>query len=380
MIISSTIFLNDFSIFLKNYDYNRNTVTIGLRANFILAHEPLVFVNSGLSKNSLETKKLDVSSFEFEINLNRYQINTLNIEIYSSDILGYERKSVYNNYISAKDFDTQMNINIVTAETEKGYKNFIDIPENNRVELKKIYNHNESYENIDDFMNTLSFLDDGIHDFIFVFTNKFNYNFEVTLSVLKIHEFIITENAIKPIYNKNNLGYHVVKPGESVYSIAKKYNTSPGDIVYLNNLSDPSKINIGQNLRIGHIDYGQSPIHIEINLSENKLDLFYNNRLLKSYIVAVGRSDATPPGYYKIYYKEKNPALYWKGEYIPPGSIINGIGTRWLQLSNPQYGIHGTTKPWEIGKRISHGCIRMFNFDVEELDFIASLGTEVYVY
>ena len=46
-----------------------------------------------------------------------------------------------------------------------------------------------------------------------------------------------------------------------------------------------------------------------------------------------------------------------------------GFGTRWLGLNVPWgiYGIHGTNKPWSIGRAASHGCFRMFNRDVEEL-------------
>ena len=62
---------------------------------------------------------------------------------------------------------------------------------------------------------------------------------------------------------------------------------------------------------------------------------------------------------------------------IPPGTLLNGLGSRWIGLSNPQYGIHGTTKPWEIGRRISHGCVRLFNRVVELVFDIVHVGTEV---
>jgi lipoprotein-anchoring transpeptidase ErfK/SrfK len=43
------------------------------------------------------------------------------------------------------------------------------------------------------------------------------------------------------------------------------------------------------------------------------------------------------------------------------------VGTVWIDLSKPHYGIHGTPEPSRIGKTSSHGCVRLTNWDVEEL-------------
>lgn len=58
-----------------------------------------------------------------------------------------------------------------------------------------------------------------------------------------------------------------------------------------------------------------------------------------------------------------------------------GFGTRWMGLNVPWgiYGIHGTNKPWSIGRFASHGCIRMRNKDVEELFEWTPIGTEVKI-
>lgn len=51
---------------------------------------------------------------------------------------------------------------------------------------------------------------------------------------------------------------------------------------------------------------------------------------------------------------------------IPPGP--NGpVGTVWIALSKPTYGIHGTPEPSRIGKTNSHGCVRLTNWDAAEL-------------
>jgi LysM repeat protein len=52
-------------------------------------------------------------------------------------------------------------------------------------------------------------------------------------------------------------------------------------------------------------------------------------------------------------------------------------GTRWMGLSKPNYGIHGTNNPSSIGKAVSLGCIRMYNQDIESIFSMVSLGTPV---
>lgn len=61
---------------------------------------------------------------------------------------------------------------------------------------------------------------------------------------------------------------------------------------------------------------------------------------------------------------------------IPPGP--NGpVGTVWMALSKPTYGIHGTPEPSKIGRTQSHGCIRMTNWDATELAKMAKPGVTV---
>ncbi|SHH44133.1 L,D-transpeptidase family protein [Thermosipho atlanticus] len=180
-------------------------------------------------------------------------------------------------------------------------------------------------------------------------------------------------------YITNIFGTHTVKKGEILWEIANKYGVRTADLQIINKLEDPNKIYPGMKLKIGTVQFLEGLTTVVVNLSTSRLAVYYAGKLVKIFPVAIGRSDATPPGIYWILDKQIDPALYWYGEYIPPRSPINGLGTRFLQFSNPTYGIHGTTKPWEIGRRISHGCIRMFNFDVETLDAFVNLGSPVIV-
>ena len=61
---------------------------------------------------------------------------------------------------------------------------------------------------------------------------------------------------------------------------------------------------------------------------------------------------------------------------IPPGP--NGrVGSTWIDLTEPTFGIHGTPEPSKIDKTNSHGCVRLTNWDVEELSKMVTEGVMV---
>lgn len=105
---------------------------------------------------------------------------------------------------------------------------------------------------------------------------------------------------------------------------------------------------------------------IDIHIEPRTLQLYLNGNVQKTYPVAVGSpSTPTPIGNFTIINKAVNPG----GPY----------GTRWLGLSTPHIGIHGTNDPSSIGKAVSKGCIRMYNKDIEEIFPLISVGTAVSV-
>ncbi|MCX7887857.1 MAG: L,D-transpeptidase, partial [Verrucomicrobiae bacterium] len=63
---------------------------------------------------------------------------------------------------------------------------------------------------------------------------------------------------------------------------------------------------------------------------------------------------------------------------IPPGPN-NPVGTAWIGLSKPGYGIHGTPHPEDIGRTESHGCFRLANWNAERLARIIEIGTPVEI-
>lgn len=77
-----------------------------------------------------------------------------------------------------------------------------------------------------------------------------------------------------------------------------------------------------------------------------------------------------------------NPKLFWDAKpgdskaTIAPGPN-NPVGVVWIDLSKPNYGIHGTPEPSLIGKTTSHGCVRLTNWDALKVASLVRPGTGV---
>jgi lipoprotein-anchoring transpeptidase ErfK/SrfK len=125
---------------------------------------------------------------------------------------------------------------------------------------------------------------------------------------------------------------------------------------------------------------------IVIRRGSNRLLLYDGMRYRRSFAVATGqRQYPTPLGRFTIVVKWRNPWWYppdspWaKGQSpIPPGPD-NPLGTRWMGLSAPGVGIHGTPSDASIGYSVSHGCIRMHIPEAEWLFNHVEIGTTVFI-
>jgi lipoprotein-anchoring transpeptidase ErfK/SrfK len=116
-----------------------------------------------------------------------------------------------------------------------------------------------------------------------------------------------------------------------------------------------------------------------VSIPERKLVLVADGRVVKVYRVAVGaKVSPSPRGEFRIAVRIAEATYYHAGVIVPSGEQ-SPIGTRWIGLNQPGYGIHGTNAPGSIGKAASHGCIRMRNRDAEELFEMVRVGDVVEI-
>jgi lipoprotein-anchoring transpeptidase ErfK/SrfK len=125
---------------------------------------------------------------------------------------------------------------------------------------------------------------------------------------------------------------------------------------------------------------------IVIRRSSNTLTLFNGRNVVRIFRVATGQAIyPTPLGQFEIVDKQYNPWWYpppspWATglKPVPPGPG-NPLGTRWMGLSAPGVGMHGTPDAASIGYSASHGCIRMYVPDAEWLFDHVDIGTPVFI-
>jgi L,D-transpeptidase ErfK/SrfK len=114
-------------------------------------------------------------------------------------------------------------------------------------------------------------------------------------------------------------------------------------------------------------------------------------RVVYTFPVSIGRMDwKTPLGATKVVAKDIDPA--WRppasikaehaaeGDILPdvvPGGPDNPLGRYAMRLGVPGYLIHSTNKPFGIGMRVTHGCVRMYPEDIEWLFGMVQVGTPV---
>jgi len=125
---------------------------------------------------------------------------------------------------------------------------------------------------------------------------------------------------------------------------------------------------------------------VVVHRGSNQLRLYQGTRHVRTFRVATGsRSYPTPLGRFHVVAKWANPWWYpprseWaKGlKPVPPGPG-NPLGTRWMGISSPGVGIHGTPDSASLGYSVSHGCIRMAIPEAEWLFRRVRVGTPVFI-
>ena len=125
---------------------------------------------------------------------------------------------------------------------------------------------------------------------------------------------------------------------------------------------------------------------VVIRRDSKKLYVYDGQRFVRRFGVATGQSAyPTPIGRFEVKVKWKNPWWYpppspWAKEEkpVPPGPG-NPLGTRWMGLTAPFVGIHGTPDSASIGYSASHGCIRMLIPDAEWVFDHVQIGTTVFI-
>jgi lipoprotein-anchoring transpeptidase ErfK/SrfK len=133
-------------------------------------------------------------------------------------------------------------------------------------------------------------------------------------------------------------------------------------------------------------------VSTKVDTKTNMLRVFEAEKLIAAYPVTVGSAHTTSPiGDWKVRGIAKLPRFRYDKEmlehgersgnfYMLPPGPRNPVGVMWIALNKKGIGIHGTDDPGSIGHAVSHGCIRLANWDVVRVAAKIKAGDNVSIH
>jgi L,D-transpeptidase ErfK/SrfK len=191
-----------------------------------------------------------------------------------------------------------------------------------------------------------------------------------------------------------------VEGEDTLSDIARRFNLGYEEIVRANPGVDPWLPGVGREIVLPtQFVLPAGPREgLVINLAQ--LRVFYfpkvkegEQQTVITHPIGIGKVGwSTPEGSTKVVSKLKNPTWYPPASVrkehreagdplpskVPPGPD-NPLGAHMMRLGWPSYLIHGTNKPYGVGLRSSHGCMRFYPEDIAELYDRIPVGTKVTV-
>ena len=187
---------------------------------------------------------------------------------------------------------------------------------------------------------------------------------------------------------------------DTLLDVARRFDMGQNEILLLNPEVDRWMPGTSVKIRVTNSRILPDTPREGITLNLPEFRLYYFSRegtdvpqTVATYPISIGRQDwETPQGRTTVTTKKENPT--WtppqsikeehaaKGDILPdvvPAGPDNPLGLYAMRLGIPGYLIHGTNKPYGVGMRVSHGCVRMYPEDIEKLFPEVNIGLPVYI-
>jgi lipoprotein-anchoring transpeptidase ErfK/SrfK len=131
---------------------------------------------------------------------------------------------------------------------------------------------------------------------------------------------------------------------------------------------------------------------LRVSLSRFEITAFDDKGVLVALFpcsIAAEKSKLPPKGEIHVTAYAPSPNYTYTPDYVKKGEKVkkyifppgpnNPVGSAWISLSLPTYGIHGTPNPESIGRAESHGCFRLANWNARRLLSLIDVGTAVVI-
>lgn len=199
---------------------------------------------------------------------------------------------------------------------------------------------------------------------------------------LKHHRIRVDRTLCDPA-NVTGARSYTIGSGDSLAKIAKKMRAEKllvedGTLAILNRIHNPNAIKVGQKIKIP-----VAPLRLVVEKRSFALLVYLGDQLLRLYWVGHGENDRTPVTEFTVDVKQPRPD--WTapdGQVYAYGNTKNILGEYFIKLTHDTYtgfGIHGTPFPDTICTMSSHGCVRMYKDDIDELFRLVPKGVKVVV-
>ena len=182
---------------------------------------------------------------------------------------------------------------------------------------------------------------------------------------------------------------YVASASEDLLSIAKKHNLAVEHLAFANGYPISAvQVLAGTKLLIPKqriLPANPPRTGLVLNIPERGIYRFKDGKFIEFIPVGVGKPPTaqTPIGNFHVIEKIVNPTWYppaWNGDTTPVGpGPKNPLGERWIGLSAPLVGIHGTNDPLNVGGPVTHGCVRCYPDQVKELYNHVTVGMPVRI-
>lgn len=183
---------------------------------------------------------------------------------------------------------------------------------------------------------------------------------------------------------------HRVAAGENLLDLARQWDLGYVELMAANPGIDPWLPPEGRSVLLpaAHLPPAGMAAPLVINLGDMRL--YWRGRDgLVSFPVGIGRDGwELRPGLTRVAGKRRDPAWVppasiraekpWLPQRVPPGPD-NPLGAFSLDLAQGLIRIHGTNRPDGVGRRVSHGCFRMYPEDIARLFAEVPVGTPVAI-
>lgn len=189
-----------------------------------------------------------------------------------------------------------------------------------------------------------------------------------------------------------SIGYYTTQSDDTLLDVARNNDLGYSQLITANSEIDPWLPGAGREIILPqtYILPAGPRKGIVIDLAAQRLYYFPpDGKTVETYPIGTGdQVGMTPQGTTRVVAKTVHPAWYPPPsiraerpelpEMVPPGPD-DPLGDYALRLGWAGYLIHGTNKPYGVGRNVSHGCIRLYPEDIEKLFRKVSVGTPVRV-